>query len=232
MLFLFWVFFLPGLLRPQGPARMGPFMLASSLAALAQGALVLVLLWRDGARRGLRPAPAWGRYGVSAPRAADLLPALGLFAAVAAGLTLAALALGLLSAPPPLLERGFRYRLPSPRLLPLAVLFALATAYKEELLFRCYLITRLRQWGLPAWAAAALSTALFAAGHLYQGVAGFAVAALLGSVLAWRFLRRGNLHQVALAHALYNLAVLAATLLADAPDGWPAGHVFTGAGLF
>lgn len=227
MLLLFIVFFLPGFLWPQAPERLGLYMTQSILIAAPQVLLLLYLLWL---RRGRSPEQTAGEvfreYGVGAPRASDLVHALAIFAGLVALLALATWGLARIPAlGREILGRGFRYRLPRPALLPLAALFALATAYREELFFRCYLITRLQQLTLPAWAAAGASTALFAVGHLYQGPAGLIVAALLGTCFALLFLRLRNLHRLALAHALYNLAVLAATLFSAA--GAAAGPPFT-----
>jgi membrane protease YdiL (CAAX protease family) len=124
------------------------------------------------------------------------------------------------------LAGGYRWHLQDARLLPLAAAFSLLTGYREELFFRAYLLTRLRQSGLPAAAAVAASGLLFASGHAYQGLAGLAVALALGLYFAVAFTRLGNLHRVAWAHALYNLTVLAATLLGDRlplPGAWPGG---------
>lgn len=206
MILLFLAFFLPGFLYPQTPEDLAAFMTRSTLIAVPQVLLLLYLLW-------LREGQSWGRYGVAAPRGRDLLPALAIFAGLISLLLVAAAVLRLLPfVPRRLLEQGFRFRLDRPTLLPLAGVFALTSAYREELFFRCYLITRLRQLGLPSWVAAASSTALFAAGHLYQGLSGLIVATLLGACFALVFLRLRNLHRLAIAHGLYNLTVLAATL--------------------
>jgi membrane protease YdiL (CAAX protease family) len=113
------------------------------------------------------------------------------------------------------LAGGFRWRLRDARLLPLAVAFSLLTGYREELFFRAYLLTRLQQSGVPMAAGVAASGLLFACGHAYQGPIGLAVALALGLYFAAAFVRLRNLHRVAWAHGLYNLAVLAATLLGD-----------------
>jgi membrane protease YdiL (CAAX protease family) len=236
MLLLFFAFFLPGFLFPQAPQQLGPFMVQSALVAIPQVLLLLYLLWLRRANQGNSQAwgragalaEAWREYGVTAPRASDLVHALAIFAGLVGVLALTAVVLRLIPAGPRrLLEEGFRFRLERPALLPLAVVFALTTAYREELFFRCYLITRLRQLALPPWAAAALSTILFAAGHLYQGLSGFIVATVLGVCFALLFLRLRNLHRLAIAHALYNLAVLGATLLMGEAGQRAAADFFT-----
>lgn len=235
MLLLFFAFFLPGFLYPRSPHDLGAFMVQSILLCVPQVLLLLYLLWLRLGARGPRdasvaawlgPPEAWREYGLALPRARDLVHALAIFGGLLALLALSAAVLRLIPfLPRRLLEQGFRFRLGRPALLPLAVVFALTTAYREELFFRCYLITRLRHLSLPAWAAATLSTAVFAAGHIYQGLAGLVVAAVLGACFSLLFLSRPGLHRLAIAHALYNLAVLGATLLVD--DAGPAAAAGT-----
>jgi membrane protease YdiL (CAAX protease family) len=45
---------------------------------------------------------------------------------------------------------------------------------------------------------------LFAGGHLYQGFTGFFATFAIGLFLSYRYLRRRSLHEVAVAHSLYN----------------------------
>ena len=59
----------------------------------------------------------------------------------------------------------------------------------------------------------AVSSLLFAAGHLYQGLFAFVFALVQGVFLAMVFVRARNLHVTALAHAAYNFSVLVLTLL-------------------
>jgi len=158
----------------------------------------------------------WSEFGILRPRAADL----GWAAALTAGAFLLLAAAAMLFALLPVELRrqwagGFRWRLADARLLPLAAVFSLLTGYREELFFRAYLLTRLRQSGLSSAAGVAASALLFACGHAYQGPAGLGVALALGAYFAVAFTRVANLHRVAWAHGMYNLAVLAATLLTD-----------------
>jgi uncharacterized protein len=114
-----------------------------------------------------------------------------------------------------LLSRGYRWRLASAKMLPLAFVFAIVGGYREELFFRSYLITRMGQAGLPAAWAAASASALFSLGHWYEGPMGIAFAALLGVYFSVVFLRTRSLHVVAIAHGLYNFAVLTVSLFAS-----------------
>jgi len=225
-------FYLPGLLwpitAPTGGAGELALYMARFLAAAAPQVLLLgYLIWLRGPQQPGRSV--WSEFGIGRPRAADLGWAIVLLVGAFLLLASAGLLLGLL--PEEARRRltgGFRWRLEDARLLPLAACFSLLTGYREELFFRSYLLTRLRQAGLPLAAAVAASALLFAGGHAYQGPIGLAVALALGLYFALAFARQGNLHRVAWAHGLYNLAVLAATLLADRfplPGAW-LGAIF------
>jgi membrane protease YdiL (CAAX protease family) len=221
LLLVFAAFYLPGLLwsspAPQeDPARMASYMAQFLTAALPQLALFAYLLHLRGATDGA--GSTWLDFGIPRPRAADLLWAL----LVALGILLLLGVLGLaISALPGgarrLFQSGFRWQLPKAQLLPLALLFSLVSGYREELFFRSYLLTRLAQAGLHPALAVAASSLLFAAGHAYQGPAGFAVALVMGVYFALVFLRMRNLHRLAWAHGLYNAVVLLSTLLLRDP---------------
>jgi membrane protease YdiL (CAAX protease family) len=216
---LFAAFYLPGLLWPSqallgGASELAGYMLRFLALAAPQLLLLGYLIWVRGPQAA--GGSVWAEFGISRPRAVDLAWALALLAGAFLLIAAAGLLLGLL--PEEARRRlagGFRWRLEEARLLPLAAPFSLLTGYREELFFRSYLLTRLRQAGLPPAAGAAASALLFASGHAYQGAIGLAVALGLGLYFAVAFLRQRNLHRVAWAHGLYNLAVLAATLLGD-----------------
>jgi membrane protease YdiL (CAAX protease family) len=190
-------------------------MSQSVLATVPQVLLLGYLIWLRGP--GARVRSVWREFGIAIPRLSDLAWALLLVAGVF--LLLGCLAAVQTFLPEParrLLQGGFRWRLSDPRLLPLAALFSLCTGYREELFFRSYLLTRLGQVGVPPAAGVAVSGLLFAFGHAYQGVAGLAVALLIGIYFAAAFQRLCNLNRLAWAHGLYNFAVLLTTLFADA----------------
>ncbi len=216
---VFGGFYLPGLLWPGTSAReaaadLAPHMARFLAVAAPQVLLLGYLIWVRGPQTP--GGSVWAEFGIPRPRAADLGWALALLIGAFLLLAAAGLALGFL--PEEVRRRlagGFRWRLPDARLLPLAAGFSLLTGYREELFFRAYLLTRLRQAGLPSAAAVAASGLLFASGHAYQGPIGLGVALALGLYFAAAFTRLRNLHRVAWAHALYNLTVLAATLLGD-----------------
>lgn len=155
----------------------------------------------------LRGPRALAASGVRRPAAADLAIAL---AAAAVLLVLAWALVRILSLLPEPLRRAMEPRLPDvPRAAPAALaLLSLVTGYREELFYRCYLVTRLAAVGLPAGAAVATAALVFGLGHLYQGPA--AVALAVGQAVAFGdlLLRGQSVHGLALAHALYNFVVL------------------------
>ncbi len=208
---LFLTFFLPGMLWPEPlpdpKADLTVYMLRFLWIAVPQILLMLYIITLSADP----PLPAFGIEPLS-PR--DLPPMLLIFA----GLFGLLLALNLAASVLPraggrLLEKGYRWSLGGASQIPLAVFFSLATGYREELFFRAYLLTRFTRFGLAPLPAVVLSTLLFASGHLYQGAAGLIVALAQGVYFGLLFLRRRRLHELALAHALYNLTVLVLTLL-------------------
>jgi hypothetical protein len=90
----------------------------------------------------------------------------------------------------------------------LLFLFALTIGYREEFFFRSYLLTRFSQLGFPPALAILASTSLFSVGHLYQGLVGFLFAFIQGVVFSSVFLKKRNLHILAIAHGLYNFTAL------------------------
>ncbi len=102
----------------------------------------------------------------------------------------------------------FRFVLRNPQMLPLIILTFVGVGYREELFFRAYMIGRLDHAGVGRLPALAISTVLFALGHVYQGLSGFLVALVLGVYFGALFQRTRNLHVVAIAHALYNTTAL------------------------
>ena len=95
-----------------------------------------------------------------------------------------------------------------PQLIPLVALTSVATGYREELFFRSLLYPRLCKEGYRRIIAGAVSVALFAAGHLYQGALALLLAAAIGAFLTWHFDRYQKTHVIAIAHGLYNFAIL------------------------
>ena len=125
------------------------------------------------------------------------------------------------------LTRGYRWGLQRAAQVPLALLFGLTAGYREEFFFRSYMLGRLEELGMQVPAAVALSTAVFAMGHVYEGLLAIMITAGLGILLSVSWLRRRSLHVVAIAHGLYNTAVLCIGLLV--PHALPEAsimHIF------
>ena len=223
---LFLAFYLPGFIWTNPPVAgngqaLAQYMVQFLTMAVPQILLLLYLLQL----RHDHP----GDFGLVRPRAIDLLYALGIFGGILALLFVLGAFLSLLpEAGRRLFTRGFRWQLNDLRLVPLVVLFGLVTGYREELFFRSYLLTRFSQLSLPPAVALAASSLLFAAGHLYQGLSGFTVAALQGLYFAVLFIRFKNIHRIAVAHALYNISVLLLTAFIgeDLPVRPAGGTIF------
>ena len=90
----------------------------------------------------------------------------------------------------------------------------MVNSYREELLYRGYAVSTLRAAGAGQATAASLAVVLFAVVHLYQGVYGLIGAAAGGVVLTVTFLRRGEIHSIAWAHAAYNFVLLMTRVVA------------------
>ena len=206
MLLLFAAFFLPGYAAQgfmSGPTpAMDLIMVQSIITGVPQFLLMAYIAISAG-------STAPGRWGFvrfeprDALRTAALL--FGCFAVVAPFIILV---VALPSDISHSLTRGYRWGLQSAAQIPLALLFGVTAGYREEFFFRSYLIGRLEEMGLQVPLAVAVSTALFSIGHVYEGLLAVAITAGLGVLLSVSWLRRRSLHVVAIAHGLYNTAVL------------------------
>jgi membrane protease YdiL (CAAX protease family) len=86
--------------------------------------------------------------------------------------------------------------------IPVLVLQAVKNAVLEEVVVVGYLLTRLRQLGLGARAATAVSAVLRGSYHLYQGFGPFLGNAVMGLVFAEWFRRRGRVTPLIVAHTI------------------------------
>jgi len=207
---VFITFFLPGFLHSY-PETTGfnttAYMLQFVSIALPQILFMGYLIW-------LQKPLKFIDFGISKPRAGDIPLALLIYVGIFVLLLAAALLVQLLPRNGRLaLENGFRWRLTSWSQLPLALIFSLTTGYREELFFRAYLLTRFSQLGINPYFGILAGTILFSLGHLYQGPAGLTVAFIQGIYFGLIFLHKKNIHLLALAHTLYNLTILAITLV-------------------
>jgi hypothetical protein len=211
MLLFFLAFFLPGYLAQGSLPPAGPVSSLTLLQSILSGAPQFLLMVYVVTRPGPEEARRWGLVPLEARDAARAALLLACCFAVAAPFVALSLAL-----PAPWnqsLATGYRWGLGSAAQLPIALFFGLTAGYREEFFFRPYLLGRLGEIGVRAPLAVIASTALFAAGHIYEGPLGVLMAAALGALFSAAYLRRPSLHLVAIVHGLYNVIVLALSLL-------------------
>ncbi len=192
-------FALPGPAREPLPLWTAARHLDNLLGLLPQTALLFYLM---GSGRG------FGDYFELGPRMRDLRGAVvAALCCVAAAFGVGALA-GFLTPGAPATATVGVVDVPVPAFVALAAASALAVGLREEALYRVYFVRSLARLGMPMPLAALASTAMFAAGHAYQGPVGIASAFALGGILSAFFLRSGSLWLVALAHALYDFVAI------------------------
>lgn len=90
----------------------------------------------------------------------------------------------------------------------LALLFLLLVAVTEELIFRGWLLYRLRTLLAGEWWPIMLSSLLFAAGHSYQGSIGVVTTAVIGIMLCRLVLWRRSLVAAMVIHFLQNFTTV------------------------
>jgi len=215
----FAVFFLPGYLSQGNEPPNGLLETSLMLQSILLGVPQFLLMVYIASLSRETPLADWG---FSAFRGSDFLRAALVFVGCFAIFTpFAILIVSLPSKIARYLSGGFRWKLTGVSQVPLAVFFGLTAGYREEFFFRSYLLQRLDQLGLPLPVCVAASTILFCSGHLYQGPLGIATSAGLGILFASVYLRRRNLHVIAIAHGLYNASVLCLSLLRTTPLSSP-----------
>jgi len=89
-------------------------------------------------------------------------------------------------------------------------MLSLGAAFSEELIFRGFVITRLRKVTGRFWIAALIGSLAFSMGHLYQGPAGIFLTFLYGMLFAGLFAARGSVFPCIVAHFLQDIIALAA----------------------
>jgi uncharacterized protein len=180
--------------------------------SLSQVVLLAVIIGASGRSR---------EFGLVQPRPKDILPAALVFGGMLLMGRIAAFAVKFL-APDLDIPTGIPSALsPAPdpgetlspaAMMALAAGFALASAYREELFYRAYLLGACRLRSAPPGAAIVVSVVLFAWGHAYQGPAGMAAAVLIGLFLAIAWSRGTSVHALAWGHGAYNMGILVLSL--------------------
>lgn len=111
-----------------------------------------------------------------------------------------------------ILLRGAHWQLTDVSQLPLVFTFVLVGSYREELYFRVYFLSMLKEIETPSWLALLISALLFTLGHLYQGWTAAIIAFLIGISFGILYQIRPSLHRIAWAHAIFNTVILIYTL--------------------
>ncbi len=197
---LFGVMFLPGIIgqgQVTDPAAFERIIYHAQILAVGLPQIALVLYI---ARQVDPELPS--AIGARRPTVSDLALAAG------AAIGIIVLSAAVVGATANGTTQGVTWRFNRPELAPLVLISSLTVGYREEIFFRAYLLTRLQTRGAPTAAAIAASALLFSVGHVYQGIAAAVFAALMGALLAIVWFRTRSLHGIAIAHGLYNAAVL------------------------
>lgn len=203
---LFAVLFLPGMIAQGGsvdPQAFDSLFYHAQLLVTAIPQILLVVAFSELRREG-----SARRFGWTTPSKADVPPAVTALLGVWAVVGVVSLVIGVFVGADGGLEPTVDWRFERAELIPLALVSTLAIGYREELFYRAYIADRAQEAGVDARLALAAGAVLFAAGHLYQGVAGFVLALAIGLVLAEVYVRTRSLHGIAVAHGVYNFTVL------------------------
>jgi uncharacterized protein len=173
--------------------------------SIAVVACVLLASWRL-----TRSAESWLSIGMRRPSSwgGVALSVVALYVTVAAGMALLVTPLADAMRWPPLDASAFMaVRGNTATLAGMLVLVWTVVAFGEELLFRGFILNRLRTPlgpnALGGVVAVASQAALFGVGHFYLGARGIAAATLVGVVYgAWYLLRGRNLWPLIVAHGI------------------------------
>jgi uncharacterized protein len=209
---LFLVLFFPGYMGTAdavsaidfGSVR---FLLTYFIIALPQIALILIIIRKKGLN-------AFSDYNIVPFKRKNIARAFLLFLLVffISGFLLWLVYLSGLGKDSPLVS----WALGNPALFPLAIAASFVTGYREELFFRAYLLRELSEFRRErsgtdrgiSWREISASSLLFTFGHLYQGFSRALIIFVVSQLFGLHFSRHRNFHEVAIAHGLYNSAVL------------------------
>lgn len=181
-----------------------------SVAMSMGGALLVAFLWLRGEGRlaqawNLARPANWGRTVLHAA-----LAALVIIAWFQIGALLFKSAGG--AAPEVANVIGFVTQSPATFVLWIVLIAWLAAGLGEELLYRGFLmdrLLRLRGVGNRIWLVIVIQAVLFGLPHLYQGLSGVVITAVVGLWLGWLRIRdRGNLWVCVLAHAAVDTVMM------------------------
>lgn len=108
----------------------------------------------------------------------------------------------------------------SPRALAWGLGVSLTAGVAEEIAYRGFLLAYLAPMA-PIWGAVAVSSLLFGAAHLYQGLVGVMATTVLGAVFSVMYLSTGCLLLPILLHALINVSSMVTAYLVLKPERKP-----------
>lgn len=206
---LFGVLFLPGMIAQSGavdPRAFESIVYHLQLLATAVPQILLVVVVSNMRRPGSARRFGWKRLS-SADAPAALVGVAGIWVVVG----VVSLVAGTLLAGADAAQARVEWSFQRLELVPLLVVSTLAIGYREEIFYRAYLTDRAEEAEVNPRLALAMGALIFAAGHLYQGIMGFAIALAIGLFLGELYYRTRSLHGIAIAHGLYNLLVLLAS---------------------
>ncbi|MEJ6013234.1 CPBP family intramembrane glutamic endopeptidase [Corynebacterium sp. H127] len=86
--------------------------------------------------------------------------------------------------------------------IPVVLIWSFANAFGEEVVVVGWFMTRLKSFGLPAWAILALSAVLRGSYHLYQGISGGIGNIIMGGVYGYYFQRFAKVWPLVIGHLL------------------------------
>ncbi|MDA3956424.1 CPBP family intramembrane glutamic endopeptidase [Oceanispirochaeta sp.] len=89
-----------------------------------------------------------------------------------------------------------------------ALMSCFAAAAMEEFFFRGYAFFRIRQAGISLFPALLTANIIFAAGHLYEGLAAAGFALVSGLFLSLLVLRKISLFSLTAAHGIFNFGMI------------------------
>ncbi|AHH10775.1 CPBP family intramembrane metalloprotease [Borrelia coriaceae] len=101
----------------------------------------------------------------------------------------------------------FVWNIGSKQSLFLMVITSLFTGGIEELFYRAFIITKLKQVGIASLITVLISSLIFAYGHFYYGFVGFFVALIFGVILSYIYLIHKNIYYSIFVHSFYNIFV-------------------------
>lgn len=93
------------------------------------------------------------------------------------------------------------------------ILLSAGAALSEEIAFRGYVITRLKNLSGSYWIGAILSSVAFSMGHLYQGFAGVLLTFIYGMLFSGLFIAKKSVFPCIIAHFLQDSMILVAILV-------------------